>query len=129
MAGVDLAGSDVNQRHAPHRQRDARRAQRPLPGVRDQFMPDGHEYIALSKKLVDQDGNLIAGISAGVDGDDNGDIDGIWVEEPYRNQGLGTYLLCEMEREAKEKGAYVILTYACDWSVRFFEKNGYTKVG
>ena len=91
----------------------------------DQFVPDGHDYIRLSKKLVDRDGNMIAAVIAGVDGDDNADIDGVWVEEPYRNRGLGSYLLGEAEREAKENGAYVILLDACDWNAGFFFRGGY----
>ena len=33
------------------------------------------------------------------------------------------------EREAKKNGAYVILTYACDWSAGFFFRNRYTVRG
>ena len=95
----------------------------------NQYVQNEHEYVTLSKKLVDKDGNLIAGIIAGVDSDDNGDIEGIWVEEPYRNQGLGSYLLREFERDAKENSAYVILLGVCDWSVDFFLKNGYSVRG
>ncbi len=95
----------------------------------DQFVPEGHEYITLSRKLSARDGTLIAEIAAGVDGDDNAIIEGIWVEDTYRKQGLGSYLLSEIERGARENGAYVILTYACDWNVGFFLKNGYTVRG
>ena len=95
----------------------------------EQFVQVSHEYIELSRKLVDRDGRLIAGVVAGVEGDDTGEIDGLWVEEPYRNRGLGSYLLREAEREAKESGAYIMLTYACDWNVDFFKNNGYTVRG
>lgn len=94
-----------------------------------QFVPDGHDDIPIGKKLVDQNGSMIAGVIAEVDGWDGCDIDGVWVEEPYRNQGLGSYLLHEVEREAKEKGAYVLFTYGCDWVVDFFHRNGYTARG
>ncbi len=90
---------------------------------------DKHAYIPLSRKLVNKDGNLIAAVISGVDGDDTADIDGIWVDERHRRQGLGTYLLGEIEREAKESGAYVILSYCCDWVSKFFFTNGYTARG
>lgn len=92
-------------------------------------VPDNHEYITLSKKLVDKDGNTVAAIIAGIGEDDAADIDGVWVEEQYRDQGVGTYLMGETEREAKEKGAYVLLTGCCDWTAGFFFKNGYTVRG
>ena len=94
-----------------------------------QFVQDEHDYIELNRKLTDGEGTMIAGIIAGVDEDCTCDIDSIWVEEPYRKQRLGTHLLREAEREAKENGAYVVVTNACDWNVGFFLKNGYTVRG
>ena len=92
-------------------------------------MPEEHEYISLSKKLVDPDGKMIAAVIAGVDGENLADVDGIWVDETYRRQGLGTYLLGVIEREAKENGAYVMLSSACDWVADIFFKNGFTARG
>ena len=60
---------------------------------------------------------------------DGCDIAGIRVEKPYRKQGLGAFLFNEVEREAKENGAYVLFTYGCDWVLGFFEKNGFTARG
>jgi GNAT superfamily N-acetyltransferase len=94
-----------------------------------EVVPDRHAYITLSKKLVDKDGNLIAAVIAGVDEDDCADLNGIWVEEPYRRQGTGSTLVGEIEREAKENGAYVMLSHCCDWSSGFFFQNGYTVRG
>ena len=94
-----------------------------------QFVPDEHDDIPIGRKLIDANGNMIAGVAAEVDGWDGCDIDGIWVEEPYRRQGLGTYLLREIEREAKEQGANVVFTYCCDWVFDFFRKNGCTVRG
>ena len=95
----------------------------------DRFVQDGHDYIDLGKKLVDANGTMIAGIVAGVDGDDAGEVDAVWVGEPYRKQGLGAFLLREFEREAKENGAYVLTTYCCDWVFGFFRKSGYIVSG
>ncbi|MBQ6165456.1 MAG: GNAT family N-acetyltransferase [Clostridia bacterium] len=95
----------------------------------DQYVKVEHDYIGIGRKLVDENGALIAGIVAGVDGENSGDIGGVWVEEAYRGQGLGSFLLREAERGAKENGAYVLLTYCCDWVSGFFFKNGFIPRG
>ena len=96
----------------------------------DQFMaPIENDDIPINKKLVDKDGNLIAAVLAEVDADQSTDINGVWVEEPYRNQGIGSYLLSAIEHEAKEKGSYLLIGNACDWNIDFFKKNGYTVRG
>ncbi len=95
----------------------------------DAFAPDLHEDIPLCRKLIDEEGRFIAGIISEVGGWNDFDVEVLWVEEPYRNQGLGSYLLREVEREAIEKGAYKLLASAGDWNVGFFEKNGYTVAG
>ena len=100
-----------------------------LESYNEQFAPDEHDSISVSKKLVDQSGNMIAGVIAEIGGWNECDIECVWVEEPYRSQGIGSYLLREAEREAKEKGAYLLLTYGCDWVVDFFKKNDYTVRG
>lgn len=88
------------------------------------------KYIPLEKKLLDADGNLIAAIFAGVGRWNSFEIDMIWVDEPYRNQGIGSELLAETEREAKEYGAYFALAEGLlDWQTGFFKKNGYATVG
>ena len=51
-------------------------------------VPREHKYIPLNKKIVDGEGNLIAAVFAGVGSWNEGDIDIIWVDEPYRNRGL-----------------------------------------
>ena len=90
--------------------------------------PREHEYISLSKKIVDENGRIIAGFVGGVDGWNGTDIDALWVEEKYRNQGIGSQLLVELEREVKENGADVMFIEAFDWNVGFFKKNGYERV-
>ena len=67
-------------------------------------MPDRHEWISLSRKLVNSDGNLIAAVSCGVNGEDAGWIEGIWVEEQYRGQGIGTGMLEKALQELKKSG-------------------------
>ena len=64
-------------------------------------------------------------VDAGEDKDAYGYVEALFVEEPLRRQGLGTYLLKEAEAFARENGASMVLTSAGDWNVEFFQKNGY----
>lgn len=84
-----------------------------------------YESVDFYKKLVDKDGRFIAGVMAYVDKGGNGFVHALFVEEPLRRQGLGTYFMQEVEKLAKENGASMILTNAGDWNVEFFKKNGY----
>ncbi len=95
----------------------------------DSFAPDLHEAIPIRKKLVDGDGGFVAGIVAEVGSWNQFDVDVLWVEEPYRGRGLGSYLLRKAEREAVRLGAYKLFASAGDWNVGFFKKNGYAVSG
>lgn len=96
----------------------------------DKFIPTGdNKDIPVNRKLVDEDGNIIAAVIAEVDADLSTDIYGICVDEPYRNQGIGSYLLGQVECEAKKNGTYLFISNACDWNIEFFKKNGYTVRG
>ena len=120
----------VEQYHVePGSKEDAGTISKGLGEFCEEVVPDEHEYITLSRKIIDADGSLIAAIICGVDGDDTCEVDGIWVEERYRRQGIGSRLFGEIEREAKENGAYVILSYCCDWVSDFFFRNGFTPRG
>ena len=110
----------------PGNKEDAKAIDAGLDRYCEQFMAaDENEDIPISRKLVDKYGGLIAAVLAEVDADKSTDINGVWVEPPYRKQGAGSYLLAEVEREAKENGSYLLLGNACDWNVDFFRKNGY----
>ena len=74
---------------------------------------------------MDKDGRFVAGVIADVDKGAYGFVDALYVEEPLRRQGLGTFFLKEVEKLAKENGATMIMTNAGDWNVDFFSKNGY----
>ena len=84
-----------------------------------------YENVGFYKKLVDKDGRFLAGGIADVEKGGNGFVDALFVEEPLRRQGLGTVLLQEAEKLAKENDAPMVLTTAGDWNVGFFQKNGY----
>ena len=116
-------------RAEPGSREDAEIISRGLEAFCTEVVPDKHKYLTLSRKLVDADGHLIAAVIAGIDENDSADIGGIWVEEPWRRQGIGSRLFDETEREAKEKGAYVILSCCCDWVSGFFFRNGFIPRG
>ena len=90
------------------------------------FEPEGEDgFYQLNRKITDADGRLIAGCYGGVTGWGNLFFE-IWVEEPFRNRGIGSYLLRELEREAKQYAAYVaLLASVYDWQAGFLIKNGY----
>ena len=113
----------------PGSKEDAEIIDKGLEAFCEDVVQDSHPYISLSRKLVDKNGDLVAAVICGVDGDDTAEIDGIWVEEGCRRQGIGSDLFKEVEREAKEKGAYVILSYCCDWVSGFFFENGFVPRG
>ena len=92
------------------------------------FAPREHEYVSIGKKVMNENGRIIVGLVGGVDGWNGTDIDALWVDDPYRRQGIGTRLLRQFEREAKENGANVVFIEAYDWNVGFFRKNGYETV-
>ena len=83
------------------------------------------ENVGFYKKLVDKDGSFAAGVIADVDKGETGFVDALFVKDALRYQGLGTYLLKEAEKFAKENGASMVMTNAGDWNVEFFKKNGY----
>ncbi len=84
-----------------------------------------YESVDFYKKLTDKEGKLIAGVIADVHKGDYCFVDALFVEEPLRRQGLGTALLREAESFARENSTPLILSYAGDWVIDFFQKNGY----
>ena len=84
-----------------------------------------YERVDYLKKLVDKDGGFAAGVIADAEKGGNGFVNALFVEEPLRRQGLGTVLLREAEKLAKENDAPMVLTTAGDWNIGFFQKNGY----
>ena len=87
------------------------------------------ERVDFYKKLMDKDCRFAAGVIANVEKGEIGSVDALFVEEPLRLRGLGTYLLKEAEKFAKEYGASMVVTNAGDWNVDFFQKNGYLRRG
>lgn len=60
------------------------------------------------KKIVDKQGNIIAGCSGYIFPWGCMYIDDMWVNEKYRRQGLGSVALQAVESEAERKGCHVL---------------------
>ena len=51
----------------------------------------------------------------------------LWVDERYRHQGIGSMIIRELERIAREKGCRVVTLGTASFMARpFYEKHGYT---
>ena len=103
---------------------DAEIIQNGLDKYSEAYEPE-YENVGFYRKLADKDGRFVAGVIADVNKGAFGFVNALFVEEPLRRQGLGTYLLKEAEDLTKENGASMVLTTAGDWNVAFFKKNGY----
>jgi len=78
------------------------------------------------KKIVDKEGNIIAGCSGYVFYWGCMYIDDMWVDEKYRRQGLGSVALQAVESEAERKGCHVLWVGTWDFQARpYYEKHGY----
>ena len=89
------------------------------------FAPRVHPYLDLDIKLTDEAGGIIAGCIAGVSGWNCAHTDLIWVSKAYRSRGVGSFLIAETEREAREKGAYIARLDTPASAAPFFINHGY----
>jgi len=100
----------------------------PLIALRRQNPDDPKPIQALAR---DPQGNVIGGILAKVWLTWKWlQIDIVWVDEPFRNQNLGTRLLDEIERQAVELGC--TRAKVSSWSFQapgFYQKRGYVVYG
>ena len=90
-------------------------------------VPAVHDFEFIGRKIQgDKDEPIAAGF-AGVNFWNIAFVEMLWVDEPYRNQGIGSRLLSDIEQEAKKNGACMVMIDARDWNVDFFKKLGYTE--
>ena len=89
-------------------------------------VPSVHDFEGIGRKIQDDNGEPIAAGFAGVNFWNIAFVEMLWVDEPRRNQGIGSRLLSDIEREAKKTGAGIVMIDARDWNVEFFKKLGYT---
>jgi GNAT superfamily N-acetyltransferase len=93
----------------------------------DHAGPLNYERLVLSAR--DEDGALLAGLSA----DFHWNclyLDVLWVDPKHRGKGLGTSLLSEAERIAKERSCDLVYLSTFQFQApEFYAKHGYSLVG
>lgn len=89
-------------------------------------VPAVHDFEWIGRKIQDDNGDPIAAGFAGVNFWNIAFVEMLWVDEPRRNQGIGSNLLSDIEQEAKRSGAHIVMIDARDWNIDFFKKSGYT---
>ena len=89
-------------------------------------VPAVHDFEWIGRKIQGDNDEPIAAGFVGVNFWNIAFIEMLWVDEPHRNQGIGSSLLSSIEMEAKKNGACMAMIEARDWNVNFFKKLGYS---
>lgn len=88
------------------------------------------DVIHITRKITNENGDIIGGISGSVRMCDSVHIDLHWIHEDYRRNGIGTHLLNQVETEAKKKGYNQVKLETFDFQAKdFYIKNGYEVLG
>ena len=88
------------------------------------------EFVNITKKILDEENNIIAGCYAKMYCWNVIYIDILWVDERYKKHGLGTKLLKEIERIAVEQKCSLIHLDTFDFQAKdFYIKHGYEVFG
>lgn len=83
------------------------------------------ELVAKTKNGIE-----IGGILGGIGYWNGLEIKVLWIEEKYRNKGIGTWILKQAEKIATEKGAKISMLDTFDFQAeKFYLKNGYEPIG
>lgn len=87
-------------------------------------------FIDLSRKVLSEDGKILAGIIVRMYCWRCIYIDTFWIDESMRGEGLGTLLFEEVERVAKENGSHLIHLDTFDFQAKdFYLAHGYSVFG
>lgn len=90
----------------------------------------GSLYTMFSIGYVNDDGAVVGGVFATSTVYDIVYVSTLFVDEAFRRQGIGKRLMCELERQAREKGAKMIRLDTFDWQGKsFYQTLGYEEVG
>ena len=88
---------------------------------------DIDEEVTVCKKIIDKDGNIIAGCTGYIYSWAGMYIDDMWVDEKYRRQGLGSAAFQAVEKVAEERGCHVAWLGTWDFQAKpYYLKHGYT---
>ncbi len=87
-------------------------------------------FMDVSRKIVNKDGKLLAGIIGKLNAWNCLHIDMLWVDMNHRKEGLGSKILTEVERISKELGCYLVQLDTFDFQAKdFYLKHGYEIFG
>lgn len=87
-------------------------------------------FIDISRKITDENGNVVAGCIAEIYCWNIAWVDVLWVDENHRKSGLGTTLLGEIENIAAMEGCSLIHLDTFDFQAKdFYIKLGYEVFG
>lgn len=87
-------------------------------------------FLDLSRKIIHQNGETVAGVIATLNGWGCPHIDMLWVAEGHRKAGLGAFILADIEAEAKQRGCYLVHLDTFDFQAKgFYIKQGYEVFG
>lgn len=87
-------------------------------------------FMPINLVVKDIDGQVVAGVDSRLYCWNCCYVDILWVKEGHRKAGYGTILLKEVEKIAKEKGAYLIHLDTFDFQAKdFYIKHGYEVFG
>ena len=100
-------------------------------------MLDEYDFSFIKFKLdgdveigIMDEGQLVAGLLATMTVYKIMYVSSVFVKEEYRRKGLGTLLMREMEKRAKDLGANMIRLDTFEWQGKgFYEALGYEQVG
>ncbi len=88
------------------------------------------DFVNIYKKIVNDEGEIIAGCLAKMYCWNVIYVDTLWIDEAYRKQGLGSKLLKEIERIAVEENCTLIHLDTFDFQAKdFYIKHGYEVFG
>ena len=88
------------------------------------------DFVNINKKIVDENGRIIAGCLAKMYCWNVIYIDILWIDKEYRKQGLGSKMLKEIECIALEEGCHLIHLDTFDFQAKdFYIKHGYEVFG
>ena len=84
------------------------------------------EEETVCKKIVDKDGNIIAGCTGYIFPWGCMYIDDMWADEKYRRQGLGSVALQAVEEVAESRGCHLLWVGTWDFQAKpYYLKHGY----
>ncbi|MBU2928575.1 GNAT family N-acetyltransferase [Winogradskyella psychrotolerans] len=87
-------------------------------------------WTPLEYSLKNEDDAVVGGVLAGLNYWNGLEIKILWIEEDYRNQGLGRKLLNHLENEATRRGASIAMVDTFDFQAEgFYIKNNYDVIG